>query len=295
MNPDFISDRNHEFINVRFSMEQRIDDVGKTRFLFAHHSAAPAIKLPRSPQVEHVRTLRLDLGESARPSHLELGFQLVAPPHNLQIPSSAYSDALTFLNLDSLTQGVDQVGIFQYRRILGVPTQPKVPVLHRYRIQSAGLLRELETFAVSHKDSVLVANPLRVTSLEDQYASSQARTLPVLRKLRETFQNRLENLGYNLGAIKLELFYWSSIYLGPRTHLLEFQGLLIETFQTLDLHLVPNNLSPYESRWAGFVTERLFSDFIQCLAYSQPASMMFAPAIQLNRLPGASKLFPARI
>jgi hypothetical protein len=263
----------------------------KTCFVIAHHHSAPIIKLPKNGLVNYIRTLRLDPNQSGLPLHRELGFLEVSPPDNLPFSSLAFSDSLLFFNAASIVNGYDYIGFFQYRRILGVRNKSDHPAVHRFRIQSRTLLKGLERIATSHRgDKIFVANPLRVISLEDQYSQSHPETLHIMKRLRSVFHKNLSQSGMDTSQINPEIFFWSSLYLGPSRYLLEFQALLLRTFETLDASTVPNGLSPYQSRWVGFIVERLFSDYVQCLGHSHPGRLLTSPVIMLNELPGISRL-----
>jgi hypothetical protein len=263
----------------------------KTLFVIAHHLSAPAIRLPKNPTVSYLRTLRLDSAEVISELHVKRQFLVLRPPEQLAFPSAAFSDSLTYFNASALTRDHNYVGVFQYRRILGAAYNSNLPVLHRYRIQSATLLKALERVAHTDQEKhIYVANPLRVISLEEQYSHSQAATLPLLKQLRFMFFMHLKEKGLDTSKIKSEVFYWSSLYLGPSENLLEFQDLLLRTFEKFDSSTVPSNLNPYESRWVGFIVERLFSDYIQCLIAANPGMVRTLPALQLNQLPLVSRL-----
>ncbi len=272
-------------------MKQSIIHEPKTLLIISHHLSAPQIILPVNPKINYVRTLRLDPKEAISKLHTKLHFLVVKPPQRLKFPSVAFSDSITFFNADSLVSDHDYVGVFQYRRILGLRCKSKRPVIHRYRIQSPTLLRELERLLLSGQHKyVYVAHPLRVMSLEEQYSHNHAATLPLMKQLRSLFRINLEKDHWDTNQIDPELFYWSSLYLGPREHLLEFQDLLLRTFEKFDASAVPSRMTPYESRWVGFIVERLFSDYIQCLIAAKPGLIRTVPVLQLNPLPGLSRI-----
>jgi hypothetical protein len=257
-------------------------------FVFAHHSSSPTMEFPRKRKLDYLRTLRLDSHEHIESVDPEKCFQIVSPPENLPFLSLSYSDSLSYFLAPSLLKNYEYAGVFQYRRILGVQYRSARHNLFKYFFQSRKVLKGVERYILSQKkQSIYVAHPLNVVSLEHQYSLSQSATLPTLQKLRRTFHENLEEINLDPRSINPKLLYWSSLYLGPTQNLLEFHKLLVHTFDELDPATIPSNLGPYEGRWIGFIVERLFSDYIQCLITRYPGLVQTSPVV--NFLPVMTK------
>jgi hypothetical protein len=242
------------------------------------------MEFPRKRKLDYLRTLRLDSHELIKSVDPEKCFRIVTPPDNLPFPSLSYSDSLSYFLAPSILKNYEYAGVFQYRRILGVQYRSARHNLFKHFLQSRKVLKGVERYILSQKkQSIYVAHPLSVVSLEHQYSLSQSATFPTLQKLRRTFHENLENINLDPHSINPKLLYWSSLYLGPTQKLLEFQKLLVHTFDELDPATIPANLGPYEGRWIGFIVERLFSDYIQCLIAKYPGLVQTSPVI--NFLP----------
>lgn len=278
--------------------KQRISRSGNVKsagsiFTIAHHEGTPLTPVLKVSGIEIIRTVRLEKSDSKEnviPSSKVTDEVLyLFPPKDLNLPSLAFSDSIAYFRAMEIFGGYKGVGVFQYRRLLAIWSKSEKPVQHSYRILYRYLLAVLAKqfkLRMQGKEKVWVGNPLSVFSLESQYSENCLPTLNLLISLRDEFRHALrERFGDLVEHIDPKKFYWSSLYLGPSKYVIEFSEALKATFQRSQDLRVSENLDTYQSRWVGFVVERLFSDYVQCLILREPDLVETCPVIQLNGLP----------
>lgn len=267
-------------MNENLSRSAYVAESCKPTIFLSHYDGGPELGFEGSSQslfraLNSTRTVRYF---DAKGTHLA---QVEWPLAGLGFESRAFGELTTWLTFNSLLEALGRkseqsmVGFFHYRRLLDPAVTSKKIEVVRPSFASPLILRRLEReylrIPAGHS---LVAKSFPVITMDVHYHACHPESYETFLLAKEIFLALLGRSGADHFGHQSNLF-WSTLFFGPQLHANEFSRLLLETFSALARigNSFPATQDSYQSRWPGFIAERLFSIFVSHLIDSgQPFS-----------------------